>query len=101
MMGPVILQRLDDQSRWHVRTFTSQVVFLSLIALPVLLIDQHAPTLYLQQLQKMFGIAALVLLALGVVLRQALSRSSLCVWDHFLAFVLLKAGCSIAVEMLQ
>jgi hypothetical protein len=95
-----MLQYLDAQSRWHLRTFASQVAFLALIGLPVLLIDRHVPALYLLQLRTMFGFSALIMLVLGVASRQALSRASLCVWDHFLAFLLLKVGCSLALWML-
>lgn len=95
-----MLQRLDAQSRWHLRTFMGQVAFLALIGVPVLLVDRHAPALYLMQLRAMFSLSAIVLLVLGVISRQALSQSSLRVWDHFLAFVMLKAGCSLALRML-
>lgn len=96
-----MLTRLDAKSRRHVQTFACQVAFLALIGAPVLLIDRHAPTLYLLQLRTMLGLSALVILAVGVFSRQPMSHTSFCIWDHFLALVLLKLGCSVALWLVQ
>ena len=86
---------LDARSRWHLRVLAGQVMLLTIVSLPTLLIDQHRPKLFLLELRGMFGLSALVLLVLGVLARQPWSAASLCLWDHFLAFVLLKLGCSV------
>lgn len=95
-----MLQRLDARSRWHLRVFGGQVLFLALTGAPVLLVDRHAPVLYLLELRAMFRMSALVLLLVGLFARQPPSRASLCLWDHVLAFVLLGAGCSLALRLL-
>lgn len=94
------MQHLDAQSRWHVRLFAGQVAFLSLIGAPALLVDRHAPALYLLQLRAMFGFSALIQLVLAMIARQPLSPSRLCIWDHFLAFLLLNIACSLVLRML-
>ncbi len=86
---------LDAQSRWHLRVLAGQVMLLMMVGIPALLIDQHRPKLFLLELRGMFGLSALVLLVLGVLARQRWSPVSLCLWDHVLAFALLKLGCSI------
>jgi hypothetical protein len=95
-----MLQRLDAQSRGQLRIFAGQVGFLAMIGLPVLLIDSDAPTLYLMQLRTMFGFTGFVMLAIGVFTRRPMSRTTLGVWDHCLAFILLKSGCSLALWLL-
>jgi hypothetical protein len=95
------MRPLDAQSRWHLRVLGRQVVFLTLIGLPTLVVDRHPPVLYFLELQRMFGLLALVLLALGVATRQPLARSSLCVWDHVAACVLLTSGCSLALSFMR
>ncbi len=92
------MRPLDAQSRWHLRVLGRQIAFLVLIGLPALLVDRHPPVLYFLQLQRMFGLLALVLLALGVVTRQPLARASLCVWDHAAASMLLAIGCSLILS---
>jgi len=93
-------RRLDAQSRGHLQAFAGQVGFLALIGLPVLLIDSHAPMLYLVQLRTMFDITGFVMLVIGVSERKQFSPTSLCIWDHCLAFILLKCGCSLALRLL-
>ena len=95
-----MLQHLDAKSRWHLQTFAAQVIFLAVVGAPALLIDRHAPMLYLLELRTMFGLSAVVLLVLGVFSRQRLLQADICIWDHFLAFVLLKVGCSLALRLL-
>lgn len=95
-----MLRHLDARSRWHMRVFGGQVVFLALTGAPVLLVDRHAPALYLLELRAMFGISALVLLLFGLLSRQAPMRTSLGMWDHALAFLLLREGCSLALRLL-
>lgn len=94
-----MLRHLDARPRWHVRAFGGQVMFLALTGAPVLLVDRRAPALYLLELRAMFGVSALVLL-LGLLSRQGPSRSSLGMWDHVLAFLLLREACSLALRVL-
>jgi hypothetical protein len=65
----------------------------------MLLLDSHAPRLYLLQLQATFGLSSVILLALALFWRRPLSPTSLCVWDHCVAFCLLKIGCSLALSL--
>ena len=95
-----MLQGLDAQSRLHLRSFVGQVGFLAIISLPMLLVDSHAPTLYLTQLHALFGFTGLVMIAIGVFTRRPLLPSSFCIWDHCLALTLLKSGCSVALWLL-
>ncbi len=90
-----MLLRLDARSRWHLRLLTGQIMFLTMVGLPALVIDPYRPRLFLLELRGMFGLSALVLLVLGALARQPWSPASLCLWDHFLALLLLKFGCSV------
>ena len=94
-----MLDRFDARSRDHLRAFAALVGFLAVIGLPVLLLDSHAPRLYLLQLQAIFGLSSLIILALALFSRRPLSATSLCIWDHCLAFCLLKLGCSLALSL--
>lgn len=92
------MRPLDAQSRWHLQVLGRQIIFLMLIGLPALLVDRRPPVLYFLQLQRMFGLLALVLFALGVVTRQPLTRASLCVWDHAAASMLFATGCALTLS---
>ena len=96
-----MLDRFDAQSRDHLRAFAAQVGFLAAIGLPLLLLDSHAPRLYLLQLQATFGLSSLIIFALALFSRRPLLPTSLCIWDHCLAFYLLKLGCSLALFLLD
>jgi hypothetical protein len=96
-----MLHSLDETSRVHLRAFAGQVGFLAAICSPVLLIDSHAPVLYLLQLRIMFGFTALAVFSIGVFSRRSLAPHSFCIWDHVLALLLLKSGCSIALSLLK
>jgi hypothetical protein len=93
-------REIDQQSRWHLRTFGGQVMFLAVIGLPALLVDGAEPALYLTQLRTMFGLSAFLLLALATISRRPLPRSHLCIWDHAMGFQLLKLGCALALRAL-
>ena len=96
-----MLHRLDAQSRGQLQRFTGQVAFLALMSAPALLIDGRAPTLYVLQLRTMFSFSALVILVFATFFRQPWSKTSICIWDHFVAFMFLKSGCSVALWLLQ
>lgn len=91
---------LDPQSRWHLRVLGGQVMLLAMVGMPALLLDEHRPRLFLLELRGMFGLSALVLLVLGALSRQPWSPGRFCLWDHLLAFVLLKLGCSVILALL-
>ena len=100
-VGPAALPRLDPHSGRHLRAFAGQVGFLVLSSSPTLLIDGHAPVLFLSLLRTMFGLTALVLLIAGLLSRQWTPERSFGLWDHCLAFVLLQLGCSIALRLVR
>jgi hypothetical protein len=91
---------LDEGSRRVLRTFAGQVALLGALGVPALLIDSHAPALFLHQLRTAFGLSALVVFMIGVVSRQRLERASLGIWDHVAALLLLQSGCSAALRLL-
>jgi hypothetical protein len=95
-----MLDHFDERSRLRLRVFAAQVAFLTLIGAPALMVDQHAPTLFLLELRTMFTLSALVLLVFGVLSRQRLPPACLCIWDHMAAFLLLRAGCSVALRLI-
>jgi hypothetical protein len=95
-----MLDHVDERSRLRLRVFAAQVAFLSLIGVPALLVDNHAPTLFLLELRTMFTLSASVLLVFGILSRQRLSPGSLCIWDHIAGFLLLKTGCSVALRLI-
>ena len=99
--GPAVSPRLDPRLRRHLRAFAGQVGFLVLSSSPALLIDDHAPVLFLSLLRTMFGLTALVLLSAGLLSRQRTPEGSFDLWDHCLAFVLLQLGCSIALRLIR
>jgi hypothetical protein len=92
-----MLQRLDGDARGQLRAFAVQISVLAAIALPVLLIDGHAPRLYLLQLRTLFGLSGFIALVLGALSRQTVPPDRFCVWDHCLAFLLLKSACGAAL----
>ena len=99
-LGPAALPRLDPHLRRHLRAFAGQVGFLVLFSSPTLLIDDHAPVLFLSLLRTTFGLTALVLLIAGLFSRQRTPEADFGLWDHCLAFVLLQLGCSIALRLI-
>ena len=48
----------------------------------------------------MFGLSALVVLVAALVKRRPISPSSLCVWDHAFALLLLMLGCFAVLRLL-
>lgn len=95
-----LLRNLDHRSRIHLRLFSGQVAFVILFSAPTLLIDQHRPILFLSLIHVMFGLSALVVLVAALVKRRPISPSSLCVWDHAFALLLLMLGCSAVLRLL-
>jgi hypothetical protein len=95
-----MLHLFDSRSQNHLRIFAGQVAFVLLISAPALWKDRNVPALFLLELQTMFGLSALVVLAFGVLSRQRLQPGSLCIWDHLAGLLLLKAACGIALELI-
>lgn len=98
--GTAVPRRPDLHPRYHLRVFAGQVGFLVLSSSPTLLVDDHAPVLFLSLLRSMFGLTALVLLIAGLFSKQRTPQTSFGLWDHCLAFVLLQLGCFIALRMI-
>ena len=94
-------QRRDPHSRLHIRTFARQVGLLVLCCLPTLLVDDHAPILFLSLLRELFGFTAAFLLVISFFFKQRAPGVGFRPIDHCLAFVLLQLGCSIALHLLR
>lgn len=95
-----LLRDLDERSRVHLRVLGRQVAFIVLFSAATLLIDQHRPILFLSLMRTMFGFSALVVLGVAFFTRRPVSPTSLCIWDHALAMVLLALLCTVALKML-
>lgn len=95
------LSHLDELSRLHLSLFQRQVAFLLLFSTPALLVDQHRPVLFLCMLQKTFAFSAFIVSGLALLSGRALSTTSLCLWDHVAALLLLSLLCSIALRLLS
>jgi uncharacterized membrane protein len=95
-----VLRDLDERSRVHLRLFGCQVAFIVLFSAATLVVDQHRPILFLSLMHAMFGVSALVVLGAGFVTRRPISPTSLCIWDHAFAMLLLMLLCSVALRVL-
>jgi hypothetical protein len=95
-----VLRELDQGSRIHLRLFGRQVAFLLLFGSPALFVDEHRPRLFLSMIRTMFGLSALIVLGVAVFTRRPLSPTSLCLWDHLPAMMLLVLARSIALRLL-
>jgi uncharacterized membrane protein SirB2 len=51
-------------------------------------------------IRTMFGLSALIVLGVAVFTRRPVSPTSLCIWDHLPAMMLLVLACSIALRLL-
>ncbi len=85
--GMIVLQRIDPHSRRHLRAFFARVVLLVPTSSPTLLVDDHAPVLFLSLLRTTFGLTALFLAIGGLFSRQQTREAGIGLWDHCLAFV--------------
>ncbi len=94
-----LLRDLDERSRVHLRLFARQVAFVVLFSAPMLLIDQHRPVVFLSLMRTMFGLAALIVLGAAFLTNRPVSPTSLCIWDHALAMLLLTVICSIVLRL--
>jgi hypothetical protein len=88
---------LDVQSRRHVGIILRQVALVAVICLPMALASEDPLKNYLLLLRVTFGFSALVMTLTATMARARLSPTSLCVWDHGAALLLLKLGCSLAL----
>ncbi len=91
---------LDDQSRHHVGIILRQVAIVSVICLPFALASADPLKEYLMLLRVAFGFSALVVTVTATLTRARLSPTSLCIWDHGAALLLLKLGYSLALARL-
>jgi hypothetical protein len=80
--------------------FGGQIVFLVLGSSPALLIDDHAPVLFLLLLRTLCGFTAVFLLIAGLFLKRRQHGAGFGPLDHCLAFVLLQLGCSITLHLI-
>lgn len=94
-----LLRGVDARSRLHLRAFCGQVAFIVLLCTPTLFIDQHRPLLFLWFTHILFAATALILVGVAVVTRQSVSHTSLCMWDHVYAMLILMLISSIALRI--
>jgi hypothetical protein len=93
------LRGLDERSRVHLRVFSRQVAFVVLFSAPTLLIDQHRPILFLSLMRTMFGFSAAFVFGGALLTRRPVSPTSLCIWDHGAAMLLLMFVCSLGLRL--
>jgi hypothetical protein len=94
------LPGLDDRSRRQIGLLARQVVLVAVICLPVTL-DGGSPLRdYLSLLRAVFGFSALAVTGAAMLTRAPLSDTSLCIWDHGMALLLLKFVCALSLEWL-
>jgi len=91
---------LDAQSRRHVGIILRQVALVAVICLPMAMATEDPLKEYLVLMRVAFGFSALVVTMMATLTRTRLSPTSLCAWDHGAALLLLKLGCSLALDRL-
>jgi hypothetical protein len=96
-----MLREPDKHSRLHLHLFIRQVAFVVLCSLPALLIDRHRPALFLLMMRGMFGFSALGAFGAAVFMRRPVSSTSLCIWDHAAAMLLITVAFSLAIRLLH
>jgi hypothetical protein len=90
----------DHMSRVHLRVFSRQVAFLSIFSSPAILFDDQRPHLFLSMIRTMFALSALIVFGVAFLARQPLNPTSLCLWDHVPAMLLLAIACLMGLWML-
>ncbi|OJV31673.1 MAG: hypothetical protein BGO24_05745 [Sphingomonas sp. 67-36] len=95
-----LLREQDSRSRIHLRAFCGQVGLILLLCAPTFALDHRPPFLFLFFVHLFFAASALVLVGVALVTRQPVSRTSLCMWDHVFAMLLLMLISSAALRML-
>ncbi len=91
---------LDDRSRRHLSIILRQVVLVGVICLVTALWAQDPLREYLLLMRQVFGFSALVLTSMATLTRARLSSTSLGIWDHSAALLLMKLSCSLALDLL-
>jgi hypothetical protein len=94
-----MLSEPNEHSRIYLRLFGRQAVFVVLFNVPALFLDQNKPALFFLVMREMFGFSALGALGGAVLLRRPVSTTSLCIWDHAAAMLLITLGLSVAIRL--
>jgi hypothetical protein len=89
---------LDEQSRRHLGLIVRQTLLMAAICLPFALVNDDPLTEYLLLLRITFGFSSFAIFITAALSRAPLSRTSLCIWDHGAALLLLKFGCALALD---
>jgi hypothetical protein len=94
-----MLSEPNEHSRMHVRLFVRQAAFVVLFSVPASFLDQHKPALFFLVMREMFGFSALGALGGAVLLRRPVSTTSLCIWDHAAAMLLITLVLSVVLRL--
>ena len=89
---------LDEQSRRHLGIIVRQTLLLAAMCLPLALMADHPLMEFLVLLRVAFGFSSAAVAFVATFSRAPLSPTSLCIWDHGAALLLLKLGCELALD---
>jgi hypothetical protein len=81
----------------HAGLLLRHVVLVAAICLPIAMAGEDGLQEYLRLMRAVFGFSALVVTAMATFSQARLSPTSLCIWDHATALLLLKLACALAV----